>query len=181
VRPLGIDPVHDTRRTFDGLLSAMSRPGTIHTVPEPADHAVVATLVDHEVRLATDDQTLRDALADQGRLDAAPPDTADIVHARDPTQVDVCECPRGSLVEPSDGATIIYRVELLADDAAGGTHLTVSGPGVAGTATLTVGLPETALSALADAQADYPRGVDAVFATESRLAAIPRSATMEVA
>ncbi|WP_254761721.1 phosphonate C-P lyase system protein PhnH [Natrinema marinum] len=179
MRALGIDPVHDTRRTFDGLLEAMSRPGTVHAVPTPADYAVVATLVDHEVTLATDDEMLRDALADQGRFEGAPREEADIVHAREYTGWDVRDCERGSLTEPSDGATVVYRVDAL-EDTDDGPTLSLSGPGVDGTAPLSVALPEAELSALAAAQSDYPRGVDAVFATEDRVAALPRSVTMEV-
>jgi alpha-D-ribose 1-methylphosphonate 5-triphosphate synthase subunit PhnH len=182
VRALGLDPIHDTRRTFDGLLDAMSRPGTVHEIPSPADHAVVATLVDHEVTLATEDDRLTDALAGQGRLEGAPPATADIVHARDHTGWDVRECKRGTLVEPSQGATVVYRVDTLAaDDIGDGTTLTLTGSGIDGTTTLTVALPESELSALAAAQADYPRGVDAIFATADRVAAVPRSTSMEVA
>ena len=181
MRALGIDPVHDTRRTFDGLLAAMSRPGTVQDVPAPADHAVVATLLDHEVTLSTDDGALRDALAAQGRLDRAPHAVADVVHAREHTGWDVRDCERGSLTEPSDGATVVYRVDALAAGGGNGTTLTLSGPGVDGTATLSVGLPEAELTALAAAGSGYPRGVDAVFATEDRVAALPRSATVEVA
>jgi alpha-D-ribose 1-methylphosphonate 5-triphosphate synthase subunit PhnH len=182
VRALGLDPVHDTRRTFDGLLGAMSRPGTVQSVPAPADHAVVSTLVDHEVTVATDDGTVRDALSGQGRLDAATPGTADVVHARDHSGWDVRECKRGSLAEPSDGATVVYRVDAIAsgvlDDHA---TVTLTGPGVQGRATLSVSLPAAELSALAEAQSGYPRGVDAVFAGERRLAAVPRSVALEVA
>jgi alpha-D-ribose 1-methylphosphonate 5-triphosphate synthase subunit PhnH len=182
VRALGLDPVHDTRRTFDGLLEATSRPGTVHEVPAPADHAVVATLVDHEVTVATEDDRLTEALAGQGRLEPAPPATADVVHARDHTGWDVRECERGTLVEPSRGATVVYRVDAVATgERTTGTTLTLGGPGVDGTATLTVALPDSELSALATAQADYPRGVDAVFAADDRVAAVPRSVTMEVA
>lgn len=181
MRTLGFHPVDDPRRTFDGLLSAMSRPGTIHRVPAPADRAVVATLVDHEVTVATDDRTLGDALADHGRYEAAPPEAADIVHARDHTGFDVRGCHRGSLVEPSTGATVIYRVDSLAEGGAAETGLTITGPGVADTRSLSIGLPEAELSALRDAQAEYPRGVDAVFASENHLTALPRSATVEVA
>jgi alpha-D-ribose 1-methylphosphonate 5-triphosphate synthase subunit PhnH len=180
VRALGIDPVHDTRRTFDGLLDAMSRPGTVQEVPAPADHAVISTLVDHEVRVSTDDETLRSALSGRGRLDSADPERADIVHVREHTDVDVRECKRGSLVEPSDGATVVYRVGTVATGEAEATTVTLSGPGVDGTAALSVSLPESALSELAEAQLDYPRGIDAVFAAEDRLAAVPRSVRMEV-
>jgi len=180
VRALGIDPVHETRQTFDGLLSAMSRPGTIHAVPTPADHAVVATLVDHEVTLATDDDGLRETLADQGRLESAPHEEADVVHAREHTGWDIRECKRGSLVEPSDGATVVYRVDALGDDATGAT-VRLAGPGVDGTETLSVDLPDTELTAVATAQAEYPRGVDVIFTTADHVAAVPRSVQLEVA
>jgi alpha-D-ribose 1-methylphosphonate 5-triphosphate synthase subunit PhnH len=178
VRALGIDPVHETRQTFDGLLSAMSRPGTVHGVPDPADHAAVATLVDHEVTLATDDGELRETLAEQGRLDSAPREQADIVHAREHADWDIRACKRGSLVEPSDGATVVYRVDTLGDDA--GTTVTISGPGVDGETMLSVGLPERELSAVATAQSAYPRGVDVILATADRVAALPRSVHLEV-
>jgi alpha-D-ribose 1-methylphosphonate 5-triphosphate synthase subunit PhnH len=181
MRALGIDPVHGTRETFRGLLDAMSRPGTVEPVAEPADHAVVATLVDHEVTAATDDEVLREALSSQGRFEPVPPEDADVVHARDPTGWDVRECERGSLVEPSEGATVVYRVATVAEgrreDCA---TVTLTGPGVDGTTTLSVALPADELDALADAQSTYPRGVDAVFAAGDRLAAVPRSVTMEL-
>ena len=182
MRALDIDPVHDTRATFRGLLDAMSRPGTVESVTAPADHAVVATLVDHEVTVSTDDDELRDALASQGRLDETTPESADIVHAREYERFDVRECQRGTLVEPSEGATVVYRVDALAaGEHEDHTTVTLSGPGVDGTATLSVALPSTELEAIAEAQSAYPRGVDAVFASEQRVAAVPRSVTMEVA
>jgi len=181
VRALGIDPVHDTRETFDGLLAAMSRPGTVHTVVAPADHAVVATLVDHEVTVATDDTTLRNALSAQSRLDSARPENADVVHVREHSDVNLQKCKRGSLIEPSDGATVIYRVESMNSERTDATTVTLSGPGVDGATELSVSLPERELSALTEAQSEYPTGVDAVFTAEDHLAAIPRSVTLEVA
>jgi len=180
VRALGIDPVHDTRRTFDGLLSAMSRPGSVHSVPAPADHAIISTLVDHEVTVATTDETLREVLSGQGRLNSASSAEADVVHMLDHTRVDVQNCKRGSLVEPSDGATVVYHVEKLTTEKYDETTVRLAGPGVDGTRTFSVSLPEIELSDLAAVQSDYPRGVDAVFAAQNRLAAVPRSVTMEV-
>ena len=182
MRAVGIDPVHGTRRAFRALLSAMSRPGTVESVPERADHAVAAALVDHEVGFATDDERLREALSGEGRLTLTEPAEADIVHATDPAFVDVADCKRGSLVEPSGGATVVYHVDALAageaDDLA---TLSLTGPGVDGTATLSVALPASELDAISEAASAFPRGVDAVFATDDAVAAVPRSATMEVA
>jgi alpha-D-ribose 1-methylphosphonate 5-triphosphate synthase subunit PhnH len=182
VRALGLDPVHDTRRTFDGLLDAMSQPGTVQSVPSPADYAVISTLVDHEVTLATDDEALQEALSSQGRLDQASIGDADVVHVSDHMDWDVRTCNRGSPVEPSDGATVVYTLDTVVsgphDDCA---TVVLAGPGIDGTARLSVSLPPAELSALREAQSTYPRGVDAVFAGDGCLAALPRSATAEVA
>lgn len=183
MRALDIDPVHGTRQTFRALCDVMSRPGTVSRVQTtPADYAITATLVDHEVTFHSSDEELTTALAGQGRYSAADPTAADIVHADGTPSWDVRDLERGSLVEPSEGATVIYRVEGLSETPKDGlTDVTVSGPGVNGTTTFGVGLPAAELSALADAQADYPRGVDAVFASDDRVAALPRSVTLRVA
>lgn len=181
MRALGLDPVHGTRKGFRAVLTAMSRPGTVEPAPERADYAVVSAVVDHEVSFATDDDRLSDALASQGRLEAADPASADIVHATDPGFVDIGDCARGSLVEPSDGATVVYRVGALTEGGADDlTTASLTGPGVDGTATLSVDLPAAELDALAEAQSAFPRGVDAVFATDDAVAAVPRSATIEL-
>ena len=182
MRAVGVDPVHGTRETYRALLDAMSRPGTVEPVPEPADHAVVATLVDHEVGCWTDDDGLRSDLASQGRLDAVDQSEAAVVHARDHENVAVEDCRRGSLVEPSEGATVVYRVDSIAEGTDPDlTTVELTGPGVDGAAELSVALPPDELDAIAAAQADYPRGVDAVFASADAVAAIPRSASLEVA
>jgi alpha-D-ribose 1-methylphosphonate 5-triphosphate synthase subunit PhnH len=181
VRSLGIHPVHDTRETFRALRDATARPGTVERTPtDPADHAVAATLVDHEVTFHTDDETLREALSAAGRYEPAPPEEASIVHARENPNWDVRTLRCGSLVEPSTGATVCYRVGSVSTGVGEGTTVRLSGPGVPGDRTASVGLPPSELSALAAANAKYPRGVDAVFAAADRLLAVPRSVTLEV-
>lgn len=182
MRAVGLDPVHDTRRVFRALCKATSRPGRIvETGVDPADHAVLATLVDHEVTAWTPHDRLRDALANRGRLDAADPTNAGVVHADGRPDWDVRECDRGTLVEPSEGATVVYRVDGLgAASDAGLTGLELTGPGVDGTRRVGVGLPAEELDRLAAAQSTYPRGVDAYFAAGERVAAVPRSSELEV-
>ncbi|WP_276255574.1 phosphonate C-P lyase system protein PhnH [Halomontanus rarus] len=184
MRALGLDPVHDTRETFRALCDATSRPATVRRLPvAPGDHAVAATLVDHEVTTHTPDDDLREALAAQGRYEAAEPTDADIVHARGVPPWDVRDLERGSLVEPSEGATVLYRVESLEsdpEDEDGLSTVTVSGPGVPETRTVGIGLPAAELEAIADAQSTAPRGVDAIFTAGDRVVAIPRSASMSV-
>lgn len=182
MRALDINPVHDTRATFRALVDAMSRPGTVQrAATDPADHCVVATLVDHEVTVHTEDADLRDALASEGRYEPADPDAADVVHAHGAPSWDVRDANRGTLVEPSDGATVVYRVASLAAGRDGdATAVRVEGPGVPDERVVSVGLPAAELDALADAQSSYPRGVDAVLAAGDRVAALPRSVSTEV-
>jgi alpha-D-ribose 1-methylphosphonate 5-triphosphate synthase subunit PhnH len=182
VRALGIEPVHDTRATFCALVDAMSRPGTVQRVAtDPADHCVVATLVDHEVTVHTPSADLRGALESEGRYEPAAPDTADVVHAHGAPSWDVRDVNRGTLVEPSDGATVVYRVESLAMDRdRDATSVRVEGPGVPDDRVVSLGLPAVELAALADAQSSYPRGVDAVFTAGDRVVGFPRSVSLEV-
>lgn len=187
MRALGMDPVHDTRDCFRALVDAMSRPGTVAASPtEPATYAVLATLVDHEVTLFSPDDRIKTALANEGRLTEADREQADIVHAPDPAACPVGELSRGTLKEPSDGATVVYRVdELHADSempAADGTELALSGPGVEGRRRFGVeGFTLADARTLSESQASYPRGVDAILTTESEIVALPRSVELEVA
>jgi len=189
MRALDIEPVHDTRETFRALCDAMSQPGTVQrTSVAPADHAVMAALVDHEVTTHTTDETLRDALSSQGRLSASDPANADVVHTHGKPSWDVRDLTRGSLVEPSDGATVLFRVESLSGESSDNlaengsdiTHVSLSGPGVPGTRTVQIGLHSTELEKLREAQSTYPRGIDAIFTAADQVAAIPRSVTLEV-
>lgn len=183
MRALGLDPVHDTRETFRALCDAMSRPGTVQQAPTtPADHAIAATLIDHEVSTYTDDNRLREKLSSQGRFNESQPDEADIVHTHGVPSWDVGDLTGGSLVEPSDGATVIYRVKSLSTDPEEClTTITLSGPGVPDTRSVSLGLPADELDAIAEAQSAYPRGVDVIFTAADRIVAIPRSGSMEVA
>ncbi|WP_440765514.1 phosphonate C-P lyase system protein PhnH [Natronorubrum sp. DTA7] len=179
MRALCLDPVADTRRTYRALVDAMSRPGSLESVSAtPADRAVLATLVDEEVTVRTADDSLGDALAAEGRRREAPIDSARVIHSTGSTEGAIREAPRGTLKEPSLGATVVYRLEELGDGAA--TTVRLEGPGVRGSRTLGVGLPAAELEAIGDAQADYPRGVDVVLTTTDRLACLPRSVTLEV-
>jgi len=182
VRALGIDPVHDTQTAFRALCDATSRPGTVADVgSSPADHAILATLVDHEVRTWTDDGELRSALESQGRFDPSEPAEADLLHTHGQPDWDVRECSHGSLVEPSEGATVVYRVDGLEtgpDSAL--TTVELIGPGVDGTRRLSADLPASELERLREAQSTYPRGVDAYLTSGEYVAAIPRSNDLEV-
>jgi alpha-D-ribose 1-methylphosphonate 5-triphosphate synthase subunit PhnH len=180
-----MDPVADTRRTFRALVDAVARPGTVQTVPVgPADRAVIATLVDHEVTLWSDDEELTDRLAGEGRFDPAPLPEADVVHTTGEADGAITVAHRGTLKEPSDGATVVYRVDALSmdgDPAADTPRLSLAGPGVPDRRELSVeGFSVAEVEAFETATTGFPRGVDVVLTDAERVAALPRTATVEV-
>lgn len=180
MKSIGVDPVHDTRACYRRLVAATSRPGTVREVtPRPADRTVLATLVDGETALHTADDQVRDALAGEGRLVEAPLAEADVVHVAGSTGGEVTDARRGTLKEPSGGATVVYRVDAVRSEPQDElTTVTVSGPGVPGERACGLSLPVAEVEAIADAQSAYPRGVD-VYATDgTRLVAFPRSVTI---
>lgn len=193
MKALDIDPVHDTRKTFRTLCTALSHPGTIKEVGvTPADHAVVATLVDDELQAQIDDKELTSALDARGRYEAADADEADVIHTRGTPSWDIRDVPRGTLLEPSDGATVIYRVETLTtpasssrsaferDDTINHDVIRIDGPGVPAETdrTVTIGLPPEELDRISTAQSTYPRGVDVIITTAESVLAIPRSVSI---
>ena len=195
MRALDIDPVDDTRETFRALVDATSRPGTVQQTPiTPASHAVVATLVDHEVTFSGGDDALRTTLDRESRLDDAPFEDADVIAVDGHTGGRVSGAKRGSLKEPSEGATLVYDVSGVAAESGARAEdetgeemgcetltLAVSGPGVPGTRTFVVdGLPATEVEAIAAAQSDYPRGVDVYLTAVDRVVGLPRSVDVEV-
>lgn len=184
MRALGIDPVHDTRTTFRALVDATSRPGTVEQTPvESAAYAVVSTLVDHEVTFYGDDGTLRTALERESRLSPTSFEEADVALVDGTTDGRVTDAKRGTLKEPSDGATIVYDVdELLAQPVEDRSlAVSVAGPGVLDERRFGVGgLPGSEVTAIADAQSTYPRGVDVYLCAADRVVALPRSVDVEV-
>lgn len=196
MRALDVDPVHDTRETFRALVDATSRPGTIQQTPTtPATHAVVATLVDHEVTFFGGDDELRTTLDRESRLDDASFEDADVVVVDGHTDGRVAEAKRGSLKEPSEGATLVYDVSGVAaesedspDDVGRSEDgeretltLAVSGPGVPETRTVAVdGFPAAEVEAIAEAQSAYPRGVDVYLTAADRVVGLPRSVDVAV-
>jgi alpha-D-ribose 1-methylphosphonate 5-triphosphate synthase subunit PhnH len=157
----------DTQRGFRALLSAMSRPGTVHLMP-PGLPLVLATLVDHEVRLAEVDD----------------PDwaEADFVLVRGGDSYgELATARQGTFLDPSLGATAIYELDAVGE---GPLALSLTGPGV-GPRPRTLrlaGMHAGEVDLIRSTRADYPRGVDVVLVDGSgRCAALPRSTDVSIA
>jgi len=170
------------QRHFRLLLDAMARPGTCHAIsnkPEegPLVLSVLASLLDAEVSLADPHRLLRSD--DWPKLQAASVavEQADYV---------VCSGARvpdftpslGTLTEPERSATLILVVGQLGR---GTSRLTLSGPGIANTATLQIdGLEPQWLDMREDWVSSFPLGVDLILLDEHQVTALPRTTKVEL-
>lgn len=179
------DPVHDAQRCFRDVLTALSRPGTLARVggvapPAPlcvAAGAVLLTLADHETPLWIDPagSGARDWLAFHcGTAGTAEPGAC--VFGLAQTLPDLARFSAGTHEEPETSATIVCQVESFDH----GRVYRLEGPGLREPATLTVaGLPEDFAAIWARNRVLFPRGIDLILCAGDRLAALPRTVSIQ--
>ncbi|HKM61155.1 MAG TPA: phosphonate C-P lyase system protein PhnH [Acidisphaera sp.] len=178
------DPVLDAQATFRAVLGAMARPGRIHALPPPpapapdlmpATASLLAALADADTPVWLDLDLHRAAewIAFHCGAPAAPIDTAAFVVSG--TLPDLRTPRAGTDEQPELGATVIVQVAGLGT----GQRYRLSGPGVDGVATLAIDGVRGLATAWAANRARFPLGVDLVFCAGLRVAALPRSVTVE--
>ena len=188
----GFDFVFESQQIFRLLLDAMARPGKINRLPRPLPApagisgytaAVAFTLLDGEVTFAAlgaDQAAWSSYLISNIRAVPAGVEHADFIIAPgERANAEVGGARRGTLLFPERGATVLFTVETIADDSP--AALVLSGPGIRGTAGLTVaGIAPANLELLAGANSEYPLGIDAIFiGRDGALACLPRSTKIE--
>jgi alpha-D-ribose 1-methylphosphonate 5-triphosphate synthase subunit PhnH len=179
------DPVPDSQAAFRAILWAQSHPGAIVTpapaliVPAPlpvAAGALLLTLADADTTLwlAPGFAPARDWLRFHTGAPEARLSRADFVLAEQLPALETLGT--GSDDSPHDGASLILPVAALGE----GTRCHLSGPGIDGTGDFAATLPPGFAAFWAANHALFPRGVDVFLCAGSRLAALPRSVTLEV-
>lgn len=176
----------DDHRCFRLLLQAMSRPGTIFSLPQEAAAdfnsqliRLLATILDQQVGfyLIDPDAVLEQLLENRTGARAVAAEEADFLLApQGNSRGRLAVARRGEIDFPDQGATILYGVDKLRPEAAdGGIRLT--GPGIENAVYLGVdGLPAEELKQLKEVNAEFPLGIDAIFLDRSGgLACIPRT------
>jgi len=184
------DPSHDSQRLFRRVLDGFSHPGRIVELPDapagpgplsPAATAFLLTFADRETPLwleaGVDKQEVRDFL----RFHAGTP----IVRAREAATFGVIIAGGGEPFAgfaigtdtyPDRAATLVIEVPALE----GGRTTTWRGPGVDGEVHVAIdGLGDGFWPAWTGNHALFPCGIDLVFASGSRLIALPRSVAVE--
>jgi alpha-D-ribose 1-methylphosphonate 5-triphosphate synthase subunit PhnH len=179
------DPVHDAQACFRAVLDATAHPGRIVTVAGalpggaalgPAQRAVALTLCDIDTPVWLDAASAAEAgyLAFHcGAPLAQNPAQARFAFVADPDALPpLADFALGTDEYPERSATLVIAVAGLAE----GGGATLRGPGILGERRLLVsGLPAqfwTERAALAEL---FPRGLDVLFTSGRRLAALPRS------
>ena len=187
------DPVFDAQCLFRVVLDAMSHPGRIVEIsglPDapapltPTAAAVCLTLADFDTPLWIDDRSAAAEAARQhlrfhcGCPLPAEHGTAAFAVATDPAALPpLATFAQGSDEYPDRSATVVLQVDRLADKAG----VVLSGPGIESTAAFDAGPLPAGFWDQVKANRDlFPRGVDLIFATADRIAALPRSIRVEV-
>jgi alpha-D-ribose 1-methylphosphonate 5-triphosphate synthase subunit PhnH len=185
------DPVHESQACFRSVMNALARPGTIQPVVGLADapaplSPVAATialaLADYETPvfldapLAANHEVARYLAFHTGAKITASRSQASFALIADPAALgDLADFALGTDTYPDRSTTLILQVRSIAAGQPG-TELLLAGPGIKGTAVLTVaGLPANTADRLAANRALFPRGVDLILAGPAGVAALPRT------
>ena len=178
------DPVADAQTAFRAVLSALSRPGSIHSVasgltpPPPLNQAAAAVLlalVDGDTSLFSSFPTAQGWVRFHCGINPLDdPAAAGFVLAD--ALPDLATLQNGSDEAPEDAATVILQLPSLTD---GPTRI-LQGPGLQATATIrAAGLPVDFVERWAANHALFPRGIDLILCAGDQLLALPRSVTVK--
>jgi len=175
------------QRVFRVLLQAMSHPGRVYRLPQNFEEGdplmlILQCLADHEVSFhMTGDSAegIADRLYAMTKARLAPLADADYVVATSPAAATAAirEAKRGTAESPDQGATVISLVPACKADAPSIVRL--RGPGIhpdtEGTP-IHSGPGENVWRAVAEANCEYPLGVDCVFVDgDAHVMCVPRS------
>jgi alpha-D-ribose 1-methylphosphonate 5-triphosphate synthase subunit PhnH len=182
------DPVFDAQRVFRAAMNALARPGSVQALgadiapPAPLTPELAAlalALSDHETPVWLDAALAGAAeVADYLRFHTGAPITLRPREALFALVSDPALCPSlqsfalGIPDYPDRSTTLFLQVETLR--ASG--HLTLRGPGIAGTAACAAEpLPPAFLREWSTNRALFPRGVDVLLVADGAISGLPRT------
>lgn len=185
------EPVFASQSTFKAVMDAMARPGTISMIKAaaappapmgPAAGAIALTLCDHDTLVH-----LTPAMIEAGVQAWLAFHTGALVTGeRSESAFGFVEAgvplpplptfAAGSQEYPDRSTTVVFELPSLN----GGPTLVLEGPGIDGAAEIApAGLPPHFEAMWAENRALYPRGVDLVLASGSRLICLPRTVKID--
>lgn len=188
------NPVHDAQRCFRAIMDAMAHPGSLQSYdPEslappapltPVAAAIALTLLDYDTPVWLDVPLTRSEAAKAFlRFHTGAPIVSEPVEAgfaliSDPAQLaGLGKFNQGNSEYPDQSATLILMGQILS--ASG--PITLTGPGIETQTSFSARPVSSAFWDQVKANnAQFPRGIDVVFAGHAEIAALPRSTTVTV-
>ncbi|MEL6451892.1 MAG: phosphonate C-P lyase system protein PhnH [Pseudomonadota bacterium] len=161
--------------TFDALLWALSRPGTVRGLPSPGEVPIIRALLDRECRAYAADPVLVPEILRVG-AELAEVEAADHVFLgalREPGPLMAVRL--GSDLYPDDGATVVLRAQI-----GHGARLRLSGPGIEGATDISIGGLADGFWHQRQALLRYPMGFDLFLLDGAAVIGVPRSTHVEV-
>lgn len=186
------DPVDGAGQTFRAILDVLSRPGSVADVQGPAEtpdvlsdaaSAVLLTMADYVTPVWLDAPLATEQVQAYIRFHTSAPITTDpheatfAVLGSNPVDFDINIFNSGDQQYPDRSTTLIIEV----NDFENGPIVALQGPGIDGGTTFQAdGLPENFWTEMQKNNAQFPLGVDVIFAAPGKLAAMPRSTNIKV-
>jgi alpha-D-ribose 1-methylphosphonate 5-triphosphate synthase subunit PhnH len=164
-----------TNATFEALMWALARPGTVRTLPGPGMEGIAEALLDGECRVFCDDPALADRLTGFGAAQVALP-LADHCFVSLEAGLDrLAQIAVGSALYPDAGATLVAEARI-----GTGLRLRLTGPGIETSAEIALDGVAPGFWALRAALSRYPAGFDLFLICGAQVIGLPRSTAIEV-
>lgn len=167
-----------TNATFEEMMWALSRPGTIRSLPTSGLAAMAESLLDNECTFfVADDAVLEAALLRSGSR-AVPVQQAGYVFTVLDTAEKVAalaELKVGSLTYPDEGASLFIPAQF-----GFGQRLRLSGPGIKDEVSIAIDGVDQAFWKFREQTIRYPLGFDVFLVDGAQVVGLPRSTKVEV-
>jgi alpha-D-ribose 1-methylphosphonate 5-triphosphate synthase subunit PhnH len=166
-----------TNATFEALMWALSRPGTVQNLPASGMEGIAEALLDRECRVYCDDPALEDRIAVFGAARVAMP-LADhcFLSLKTASALDrLAQVALGSALYPDAGATVVAEARF-----GTGLRLQLTGPGIETSAEISLDGIAPGIWELRAALSRYPAGFDLFLICGAQVIGLPRSTKIEV-
>lgn len=166
-----------TNATFEAIMWALSRPGTVQNLHAPGMAGIAEALLDRECRVFCEDTVLADRVASFGAV-LMPLPLADhcFVSLDSDSALDrLALVAVGSALYPDAGATVVAEARF-----GTGQRLRLTGPGIETFADIAVDGLAPGLWALRATLCRYPAGFDLFLICGPQVIGLPRSTKIEV-
>jgi alpha-D-ribose 1-methylphosphonate 5-triphosphate synthase subunit PhnH len=164
-----------TNATFEALMWALSRPGTVQNLPAPGMTGIAEALLDRECRVFCDDPALADRIATFGAAQVALPLADHCFFSLDSGLDRLAQVAVGSALYPDDGATLVAEARF-----GTGQRLRLTGPGIETFVEVALDRIAPGFWAMRAALCHYPAGFDLFLICGAQVIGLPRSTTIEV-